>query len=125
MSAELARVEQWIYSQLVGDATVTGVVGTRIYADEVPQGVAFPLVLFAHIGNVDTLRPFGTGRVNKAIFIVRAVGQGSSAQGSLKTVADRFDTLLLTAGVTVDGVHLSTQHDQHTIRKDSENGIPL
>lgn len=125
MSAELARVEQWMYTTLAADATVNSIVGTRIYADEAPQGAAFPLVLYAHIGNVDVLRTFGTGRVSKVIYIVRVVGQGSSAQGSLKTVADRFDTLLLTNGVTLDGVHFSTQHDQHTIRKDSENGIPL
>lgn len=123
--AELARVEQWMYSQLAGDATVTSVVGTRIFADEAPQGADFPLVIYAHIGNVDVLRTFGTGRVCKTIMLVRVVGKGSSVQGDILTVADRFDPLLLTSGVTVDGVHLSTQHDQHHVRKDSENGIPL
>lgn len=125
MAAALTRIEQWIFQQLSGDATITGIVGQRIYADEAPQGAPFPLVLFAHIGNVDIVRTLGTGRVNKSIFIVRAVGTGSTAQGSLKTVADRFDEVLLTTGVTLDGIHLSTQHDQEAIRKDSENGIPL
>ena len=48
MPAELARVEQWMYSTLSGDATVNSIMGTRIYADEAPQGTGFPLIIFAH-----------------------------------------------------------------------------
>lgn len=126
MPAELARVEQWMYTTLVADATVTGIVGTRIYADEAPQGATFPLIIFAHIGNVDVLRSGSNGRMAKLIYLVRVVGMGSSTSGSLKTVADRFDTLLLVQNVTVDGVRIAyVQHDQHHIRKDSSDGVPL
>src|SRR4051812_22488358 len=111
MPAELARVEQWMYTTLVADATVTGIVGTRIYADEAPQGATFPLIIFAHIGNVDVLRSGSNGRMAKLIYLVRVVGMGSSTSGSLKTVADRFDTLLLVQNVTVDGVRIAyVQH---------------
>jgi hypothetical protein len=125
MAAELARVEQWIYTTLAADPTVANAVGTRIYADEAPQGATFPLIIFAHIGNVDTLRTLGTGRVSKTIWLVRAIDKGSSALGTVKTVADRFDSLLLVTDTVVDGVRFSSQHDQHAIRKDSENGVPL
>ena len=126
MSAELLRVEQWMYSTLIADATVTGVVGTRIYADEAPQEAQFPLVLFAHIGNVDSFRAMANGRMTKSIFLVRVIDMGSTVSGNMKTVADRFDPLLLVSNVTVDGVKISyVQHDQHHVRKDDEDGIPL
>lgn len=126
MPADLARVEQWMYSKLAGDATVASICGTRIYAEEAPQDSAFPMVLFAHIGNTDVVRSLGDGRLSKVIYIVRAIGLGSSTQGVLKTVADRFDPLLLVQNVVVDGVRINyVQHDQHTSRKDSTSGVPV
>ncbi len=98
MPADLARVEQWMYSTLAADATVASICGTRIYSEQAPQGSAFPMVLFAHIGNIDVVRALGNGRLSKVIYIVRAVGMGSSTQGAIKTVADRFDPLLLVQG---------------------------
>ena len=126
MPAELARVEQWMYSTLAADPTISAQVGTRIYADQAPQGAAFPLIVFAHIGNVDVLRAMNNGRISKVIYLVRVIGTGSSTGGVLKTVADRFDLLLLVKNVIVDGVRIAyVQHDQHHIRKDSESGVPL
>jgi hypothetical protein len=125
VSAELARVEQWMYSVLSGDPTISGIVGTRIYADEAPQEAAFPLVIFAHIGNIDILRGGAGSHVSKVIYLVRAVDKSSSIQGNLKTVADRFDPLLLVGNTTVGDVKLSTQHDQHHVRRDSEFGVPM
>lgn len=125
MPADLARVSQWLYSTLAADATITATCGSRIYADEAPQGAAFPLVIFAHIGNVDVLNAYGNGRLNKVIYLVRAVAQGSSVSPIL-AVADRFDPLLLVQNVTVDGVRIAyVQHFQHHIRKDSESGLPM
>lgn len=126
MTAELPRIEKWIYQQLSGDATITSIVGSRIYADIAPQAATFPLILFAHIGNVDVLRAGRHGRMAKSIFLVRAVGKTSSAGGDLTTVADRFDPLLLQDNVTIDGVRIAyVQHDQHAIRKDAEAGVPM
>lgn len=126
MTAELVRIEQWIYQTLAADPTITGVVGNRIYAEIAPQGATFPLVLFAHIGNVDVVRAMNNGRMAKSIVLVRVVGTGTSTQGNLKTVADRFDAVLLQSNVTFDGVRIAyVQHDQHAIRKDAENGIPM
>ena len=126
MTAELPTIEKWIYQQLAGDATVTGIVGNRIYSEIAPQGAIFPLVLFAHIGNVDVLRAGRNGRMAKNIFLVRAIGEGSSTTGVLKTVADRFDPLLLKNNQEIDDVRIAyVQHDQHAIRKDAESGKPM
>jgi len=124
--AELIRIEQWIYQTLAADPTIAGIVGARIYADIAPQDAVFPMILFAHIGNVDVIRSGNNGRMAKSIFLVRVVGKGTSVGGSLKAVADRFDPLLLQENITVDGVRIAyVQHDQHAIRKDSENGVPM
>jgi hypothetical protein len=126
--AELVRVEQWIYQTLVADPTVASIVGTRVYGEKAPQGQedAYPMVLIAHIGNVDVVRTWNNGRMAKNIMLVRVVGEGSSVTGDLTTVADRFDSLLLKNNVVVDGVRIAyVQHDQHAIRKDSENGVPI
>jgi len=126
MPAELARVNQWMYSTLAADTAISNVVGSRIYAEQAPQGASYPMVLFAHIGNIDVTRAMNNGRLAKVIYLVRVVGEGFSVSGSLQTVADRFDPLLLVKNVTVDGVRIAyVQHDQHHIRKDSENGIPV
>ena len=126
MTADLVRVEQWIYQTLAADPTVASVVGTRIYADAAPQTTTFPLIVFAHIGNVDVVRAWNNRRVAKNIFLVRVIGKGNSVTGDLKAVADRFDPLLLKENIVVDGVRIAyVQHDQHAIRKDSENGIPM
>ncbi len=126
MPAELARVEQWMYTTLAADATVNSIVADRIYADEAPQGALFPMVIFAHIGNVDILRSGSNGRFAKNIFLVRAIDRNSSVSGNLTTVADRFDVLLLVQNVTVNGVRIAyVQHDQHAIRKDSQDGVPV
>src|SRR5580765_1409819 len=115
-----------MYTTLAADATVAAAVGMRIYADEAPQEATFPMIIFAHIGNVDVLRSGANGRMAKNIFLVRAIDKGSSTAGTIKTVADRFDPLLLVQNVTVDGVKIAyVQHDQHAIRKDSSDGIPV
>jgi len=126
MTAELVRVEQWMYQALAADATITSIVGNRIYSEAAPQGSTFPLVLFAHIGNVDVVRAMNNGRMAKNIMLVRVIGTGTSTGGNIKTVADRFDPVLLKENITIDGVRIAyVQHDQHAIRKDNENGVPM
>jgi hypothetical protein len=126
MTAELVRIEQWVYQSLAADGVIAGICGTRIYAEMAPQEAVFPLILFAHIGNVDVVRAMHNGRMAKNIILVRVVGRGSSVAGDLKTVADRFDEVLLKKNVVHDGVRIAyVQHDQHAIRKDAENGVPM
>lgn len=122
----ILATREWMYTTLVADATVTGIVGTRIYAEEAPQEAAFPLIVFAHIGNVDQFRSGNNGRVNKAIWLVRVVAAGSSVEGNVKTVANRFDPLLLQQNVLYGGVLINyVQHDQDHVRADSQEGIPF
>lgn len=117
---------KWIYGQLTGDATVTGVVGANIFAEEAPQEATFPMIVFAHIGNVDTFRATSEGYVNKAIWLVRVVVAGSSVEGDALTVAERFNSLLLQSNIVIGDVRINlVQHDQDHVRSDSQQGVPL
>lgn len=122
----LYATRKWIYSQLSGDATITGIVGANIFTEEAPQEATFPMLVFAHIGNVDSFRATNYGYVNKAIWLVRVVVAGSSVEGSAVTVAERFNPLLLKNNVVVGDVRINlVQHDQDHVRADSQSGIPL
>lgn len=126
MTNTVLGTRRWIYQTLAADATVTSVVGTRIFAEEAPQQTAFPLIVFAHIGNVDSFRSGKNGRVNKAIWLVRVVNLGSSVEGGSATVAERFDPLLLQQNVLTNGTLINyVQHDQDHVRSDSEEGVPM
>lgn len=126
MPAELPRIEKWMKATLSADPTITATVGSRIYADQAPQGAVLPLVVFAHIGNVDVINTMGNGRMAKVIFLVRVVTDSGSTDPIL-AAADRFDPLLLVNNVTIDGVVriAYVQHFQHHIRKDAEYGVPM
>lgn len=126
MPNQVYSTRKWIFETLSADATITGVVGQNIFAEEAPQDATFPMVVFAHIGNVDTLRVGHSGYVNKAIWLVRVVAQGSSVDGNVNTVAERFNPLLLQQNVFVDDIRINyVQHDQDHIRADSQEGVPL
>lgn len=123
--AELASVQQWMYTQLSSDATINAAVGSRIYANAAPQNTIMPLLTFAYIGGVDVVHTIGNTRATMAIYLVRAVAKGNST-APIEAAAARFDALLDPGmGVTVDGVKIrSCVHDQPHIRSDGEYGVP-
>lgn len=124
--AELASVQQWIYTQLASDATINAAVGSRIYANAAPQNTIMPLLTFAFIGGVDVVHTIGNARATMAIYLVRAVAKGNST-APIEAAAAQFDALLDPGigGVTVDGVTIcSVVHDQPHMRSDAEYGVP-
>lgn len=125
MPADLTRVDQWIYSVLHGDVELNAAVSGRIYADQAPQGVVFPLVLYSFLGGADKTVTFTT-RLTNAIFLVRAVGSGSSFT-PLEFLADQIDALMAVPerGTVVRDVRITTvTREQPHQRKDMENGVP-
>lgn len=127
MVAEISRVNQWMWSVLSGDSTLSTAVSGRIYADEAPQGALTPMVIFAYLGGAERLRPFHDRRFTTALYLVRAIADGSSYE-AIETIADRIDSLLTVGdqGTVVRDVRISScQREQPHQRKDSENGKPV
>jgi len=126
MSADVTRIDQWIYSTLSSNATLNTLVGGRIYGDMAPQGATFPLILFSFLGGADKVLTFRS-RFTNAIYLIRAVGRGSSFN-SVEEVADGIDTLLSQIpdnGIVVRDIRIaSCTREQPHQRKDMESGVP-
>lgn len=100
---ETARVEEWLYTLLSGDATLSAIVGSRVYGYVAPAGTTSPWVVFNYQSGHD-VRGMGPARIMvSAQYQVKAVGQYDGF-GMLKSVADRIDALMQGAsGSVVDG----------------------
>lgn len=92
--------DAWLYSKLSGDATLTGLVGGRIYGHIAPQEASYPLVLFA-LQTADDVQTLGPHRImSNMLYVVRVVGEASSFGAPLSSVADRIDAVLQAASGT-------------------------
>jgi hypothetical protein len=92
---ELLAAREWLYAKLAGDATLTGIVGARIYAEQAPENATFPLLMVVEQSPGNDLRVVGTGRIwSDPLFQVKAVDQTASYAGNLATLAARIDAVL-------------------------------
>lgn len=115
-----------MWTVLSGDTTLNAGVGGRIYADEAPQGAHAPMVIFAYLGGTERIRPLRDGRFTTALYLVRAIADGSSYE-TIEPIADRIDAVLTLGdqGTIVRDVRMtSIFREQPHQRKDSENGKP-
>ena len=89
------RAERWIWLQLTSDPTISGIVGTRVYANVAPKSVTtYPLIVFQPLGSGNDL--FGNEATviwSRLVYLVKAIGTGSSAT-ALQTLVDRMHTVL-------------------------------
>lgn len=123
--SELSRVNEWLLGVLANDSGIFGKVGTRIYADQAPQGAASPLVVFSFLGGADKLIT-GTARLTQTLYLVRAISAGLSYD-LVDDIADRIEAVLTVpdAGQIVREVRItSCAREQPHQRKDAENGVP-
>lgn len=110
---ELARVDQWLTDTLTGDATLTGLVGGRIYNVLPPLGATYPFVVFNWQGGNDVIG-VGTARIMiNGLYQIKVIGQAHSGMAPIVAIADRVDTLLQgAAGSVVDGAILACLREQ-------------
>lgn len=120
---ETLRAEQWLYTVLSGDTTLSSLVGGRIYSYLAPQDAVLPFVVYSHQAGHD-VRGVGPTRImTSLVYQVKAVGQGGSFQ-PLKAIADRLDVLLQGAsGSVVDGTVLMCVREQPVEYVEVENGV--
>lgn len=89
------RAERWLFLQLTSDPTLTGLVGSRVYANVAPKSVTnYPLVTFTLLAPAGEI--YGNEATiiwSKLLYLVKAIGEGSSVT-ALQTVVDRIHTLL-------------------------------
>lgn len=89
------RAERWLFLQLTSDATITGIVSNRVYANIAPKSVTtYPLVTFTLLSQPGEI--YGNEATiiwSKLMYLVKAIGEGSSAT-ALQTLVDRIHTVL-------------------------------
>lgn len=103
MAQQPTAGESWLYDCLSGDATLTGLVGSRIVDRIAERGQDYPLVVFQFQGGHDVMGVAAARLLGQEVFLVKAVGRAPS-YATLKPIAKRIDELLHKAhGETDDG----------------------
>lgn len=89
------RAERWLYLNLTGDATIAGIVGTRVYAGRAPKSVTtYPMIVFSPLSS--GIEVYGNEAYviwTKLTYLVKAITQGNSVT-ALQTLVDQIHTVL-------------------------------
>ena len=106
MRNESYLADQWLYETLIGDVSLSAIVGTRVYSDEAPPNAIFPYLQWNLISAVD-IKGQSTFRIMaNCLYVVKLVGK-STTYGSLMPASDRMHTLIDgKGGDTVAGDHV-------------------
>lgn len=93
MASETLGIDEWLIATLTGDATLTGLVGARVFTEEAPIGTTFPCVVIRTISTDDQM---GAGQNRIMVTEQRLVEGIHQARdfGGLRAIADRIDALL-------------------------------
>lgn len=99
---EPAAAEQWLFSKLNADATLTTALGGagRIYTHKIPTGAAFPCIFITALDLRDFLKSGPVRIWSATLYCVRVVGQTASLS-PLTTAAGRLDAVLHAASGSV------------------------
>lgn len=131
--AETVLADRWIKSTLLADPGVAALAGIRVYegfAPEPPDGLetVWPVVIFSHEYSPDVI---GVGNVRVMVdgtWIIKAVAQTDSYDGTLARVAAAIDTALVTPAGTVaatveDGAVLNCRRVETFRMTEVEGGL--
>ena len=100
--AELSSAETWLYSTLTNDATIRGIVGTRVYS-AIATSPTMPYILFQYQAAADVSYMAAIRAWSRLVYLVRAVDEQNSIVGSLQTLADRIDAVLHRQSTQIGG----------------------
>lgn len=97
-----AAMDDGVLAVLKADATLTTRAPGGVYRDIAPPGVAEPFVIVTLMSYADIPQFGGTPAYEEGRYLVKAVGQGTSATAT-ESAADRIQTLLNNATLTISG----------------------
>jgi hypothetical protein len=102
-------------ARLVDDATMTGLVGTRIYPGRAPQNVKLPYIVYHRISTVRAATlDVGNAKVPEVRMQCDVI---AATQAEVETILSRMRVVMdnfrgTSAGVTVLGVSVDDEQDQ-------------
>ena len=93
-------VEQGLVAELTGDATVSGIVGTKVYAGAIPQGQDSPALVFNRISSPREINLDGTSSVVPVRF---RIDSWHTSMSGVWTLANAVRAALNNIGVSGSG----------------------
>lgn len=79
MSNALVAAERWLYSTLLADSTLAGLVGGRIYSEIVPPGTTYPVIFYTSPGAGDNRNTIDSRVIwEELIYAVRVIDKVES-----------------------------------------------
>jgi hypothetical protein len=123
--AEPAAADDFLYGLLTADATLTGLVGVRVYNTEAPQPAQYPFVLYQFMSGID-MAAVGALRIwTDMLYLVKVVGQ-TLTYSDLSTAVARIDQLLhRTSGTVADGTVWTCTREQVIRMPETISGKPF
>lgn len=101
---ETVAVDEWLYQTMSADSTLTALASGGVHADVAPPDSTLPAVVFSDLGGADTVGVDGTRILTSGLWLVRAIAEATSWQGTLRQAADRIDAVLDNTSGVVSGV---------------------
>lgn len=102
--ASVSAIDAAVIAKLANDATLTSLAPGGIYRDTAPQGVQTPFVIVSQLDHNDEYS-VGSAAYETVSYLIKAVHQSTSGT-TAQSVADRIQTLLQGAALTITGYRL-------------------
>lgn len=123
MANEIILVDEWLATVMLADATLTGLVGNRIYSYVAPEGAAHPLIVYNHQGSSDYIVIGGYRIMNSGLYQIKAIGQADSMT-AVQATANQIDVLFgRTEGAVTGGIILACHREQPLGYVETKNNI--
>ena len=90
----ILNADKWLTSKLTGDATITALVSTRIYAEQAPLAATYPLITIQQYAASEPLTNVSADAVMDAEQWQVMVVTDKPSYSTLETVADRIRAIL-------------------------------
>lgn len=122
---EVEQAKAWIYTVLAANVDIAAAVGTRIYADYVPEPPAnrtYPYILFDFIAGTD-VDGLGTVRLlSKPLFQVRLVTDGRPTTATRKASKRISDVLGVAVHQLSGDFYFTARREQPISRPETDAG---
>jgi DNA-binding LytR/AlgR family response regulator len=99
--ASTAAIDQALIAKLTSDATLTAAAPGGVFRDMAPQSTTTPFVVVTQMSHVDAYA-IGSQAYEELLYLVKVVDQANSSSAA-QTAADRVQTLLQGATLTITG----------------------
>lgn len=89
----MSNAASWIYTTLTTDATLSALIGTRVYRDQAPEAVTYPFIAFSQIDAIPVKNAFSDILMDGERWQITAVDNGKTYT-TVNSIAARLRNLL-------------------------------